>query len=336
MISVGLIGCGDVAEQGHLPTILDHPRFRLAAVCDVSRERTVLLSERAGGVPAYLAWRELLASERLDAVVLALPPEVSPDVVVACLERKLAVLDEKPLAVDVDEGRRFAHIVAESAGVYQIGFVLRYGDWVEEVRHLSSSLGSPLRIRVEVFDERFDPDDTIHFGRIQSFLKNSSAMTHEGSHAVDYISRWNNSPWVRVTALAEKTHAAFAGPNAWNAQIDLADGSRVDLYVAWLLSEPPYSRISISGPAGRLDFNCLSGQGTYAVDAEVRALTLPPLRQEWQRQYDAFARAIDDNRATVATVDDGLRALEVTAACELSVRVKSSITRAELVRRDER
>jgi predicted dehydrogenase len=41
--SIALIGCGDVAEQGHLPAILEDPQFRLTAVCDVNRSRAELL-----------------------------------------------------------------------------------------------------------------------------------------------------------------------------------------------------------------------------------------------------------------------------------------------------
>jgi len=78
MISVGLIGCGAIAESGHLPMILQHGKFRLAAVCDVDSRRAESLSQQAGGCTnLQTTGRELLASEKLDAVVLALPPEVS-------------------------------------------------------------------------------------------------------------------------------------------------------------------------------------------------------------------------------------------------------------------
>ena len=332
MISLALIGCGDIAEHGHLDAIMAHDRFDLNAVCDVNPERAALLASKAGDVPAYLDWRRLLDHERLDAVVLALPPEISPNVVIECLGRGLAVLDEKPQATTLEEGWRLASIVNESGGVYQIGFVLRYGDWVDEIARLSPALGSPMKITVEISDELYDSRDANHLTRIQSFLKNSSAMTHEGSHAVDYISRWNDSPWVRATAIAKKTQPAFAGPNSWNADIELADGSMIDLKVAWLLSEPPYSRVSIAGPAGSLTFDCLTGQGSFEVEAEGRSLALPRLRPEWRRQYDAFEKAIRHHRATVATVDDGLRALEVTAACELSARLNCTVTPDDLRR----
>ena len=102
-------------------------------------------------------------------------------------------------------GRRLQRAVEETNGVYQIGFVLRYGDWVEQIRELTPRLGSPLQINVEVYDERLNPADLLHLARIQSFIKNSSAMTHEGSHVIDYVSLWNPSPWTRVSSVAQQT-----------------------------------------------------------------------------------------------------------------------------------
>jgi predicted dehydrogenase len=332
MISIGLIGCGDVAEYGHAPTIQRHDRFRLAAVCDLNRERAELLAARAGGVPIYTDWRELVAREQLDAAVLALPPEVSPEVVAECLRHQLAVLDEKPLAASLADGRRLAKMVAESDCVYQVGFVLRYGDWVREIRRLTATFGSPLKIRVEVYDERLDPNNTVHFSRIQQFLKNSSALTHEGSHVIDYVNLWNPAEWTSVSAFAQQTQATFAGPNVWNAQVELADLSTLYVKVAWLLPELPHSTIAIEGPAGRLHFDCVTGQAEYEVEAEQRIISLPPVAAEWNRQYDAFANAIERGVADFATASDALRALEVTAACELSANTAKVVTRGEFQR----
>jgi predicted dehydrogenase len=331
MNSLALIGCGEVAESGHLPTILNHDRFRLAAVCDVDAGRAQLLASRAGGVPVYTDWRELLAREQeLDGVVLALPPEVSPDVAIEALRRNLAVLDEKPLAATVAAGRRLQQAVEECNGIYQIGFVLRYGDWVERIRELTPQLGSPLQISVEVYDERFNPADPLHLGRIQSFIKNSSAMTHEGSHVIDYVSLWNPSPWARVSAVAQQTSSAFSGPNVWNSHVELGDHSTLNVKVAWLLPEIPHSTVALIGPEGRVEFNCITGKGLVETGGVEQPFELPPLAPHWRRQYHAFAEAIERGRATYATVYDGIRALETTAACELSARTGAAVSPDEL------
>lgn len=329
MIRIGLVGCGAVAETGHMPALLRRDDFAPAAVCDVRPEHAARLSRAAGGVPTYADWRAMLDRERLDAVTLALPPEVSPDAVVACLERGLPVLDEKPLASSTADGRRVAAAVARFGGVYQIGFVLRYGDWVEEVGRLARRIGTPARIRVAVFDERLDRGDVEHLSRIQGFLADSSAMTHEGSHVVDYASLWNPSPWTRVAAEARKTEPDLRGPNHWTSAFDLADGSTLEIEIGWLLPELPPSSVAIEGPRGRLKLHPVSGAGYWETESDRGVLSPPPLRPEWDRQYDAFAAAIAAGSARVSTIADGLRALEATLAAEESARTGRPVARAQ-------
>jgi len=110
----------------------------------------------------------------------------------------------------------------------------------------------------------------------------------------------------------------------------LADNSTLDLKIAWLLPELPPSVIRMEGPLGQLQFNCATGQGSCRIGTETTVLALKPLAPEWKRQYDGFAEAIEQGRETFATLYDGLRALEVTAACEVSAQVGSAITPTEL------
>src|SRR5688500_3612786 len=227
MNRVALIGCGAVAESGHLPAMLRHNAFAIAAVCDVREDRARRLAQHAGGVPHYTDWRAMLDGGQFNAAVLALPPEISADVAIDCLRRGLSVLDEKPLAATLEQGRRVARAVAETEGVYQLGFVLRYGQWIDEIARLACIIGGPLRTRVAIYDERLDPDDPVHFERIAGFLRTSSAITHEGSHVVDYVARWSPAPWTRVDATAQRTSPDLPGPNLCHALASQSAGSEV-------------------------------------------------------------------------------------------------------------
>jgi myo-inositol 2-dehydrogenase/D-chiro-inositol 1-dehydrogenase len=324
-IRVGLIGCGDIAETGHVPALLAHHRFELAAVCDKRRERAALLSKMAGGVPMYRDYRALLRNIDVDAVILALHPEVSVDIAIDCLRRGKAVLDEKPLANSTAEGLRLARQVANSPNTYQLGFVFRYSRLVQEVKRLAKSVGGPAVYRVRIVDETLDRTNLEHFERIQRILNCSSAITHEGSHVIDYVSHWTGATPVRVSAHALKTESDFAGPNLWNAQIAFSDGSVLILEIAWFLREQVPCDLFVTGPRGSFAVDLRTGVGHRSVAAERSPLHLSPLSQDWREQLDIFADAIDGRGLQGASVQDGLRVLTATKACEESASTGKSV-----------
>lgn len=312
---VGLIGCGSVAEHGHLPALLSHERFDLVAVCDIVPKRSGLLSKQAGGIPEYRDYRQLLRHAAVDACVLAVGPEISVGIALDCLYLGKAVLDEKPLAVRLEDGEQLAREVSSRRGIYQIGFCFRYSDWVLQLSELSRSLGSPTVHHVQIFDEVVDRKNMDHFVRIQEFLRSSSVINHEGSHVIDYYRIWNASPLVTVRATSERTESDLRGPNLWNAQFWSADGSVLNLRIGWLLRERRTSHVTISGAAGTASIG-VDGCGEIVRHGTVMPVRIPPLRQEFDRQLDAFARAMDQRIATEATVGDGLTVLTITKACE--------------------
>ena len=93
-IGIGVIGCGDIAETGHVPALVAHERFELTALCDVRRPRCEVLARKTAGASIHTDHRELLDDPSIDAVVLALHPEASVNVAIDFLRHGKPVLDE--------------------------------------------------------------------------------------------------------------------------------------------------------------------------------------------------------------------------------------------------
>jgi hypothetical protein len=165
-----------------------------------------------------------------------------------------------------------------------------------------------------------DPDNQEHFERIQQILRHSSAITHEGSHVIDFFQQWNSSPIERVHAGAIQTDKSFNGPNIWSTQFRTADRSILELDIGWLLPQLPPSTISIAGPDGFFQLDMRSGRGEFNDRGHVETVQIDPFVQNWSGQLDVFATAIDHGKAQTATVDDGLRVLTATIGCEESHR----------------
>ena len=94
MIHYGLIGCGAAAKV-HLHHLQQHPEVKIIAVCDPAPA----LEFTALDVPRYSDYREMLAKEQLDAVTIASPHYLHYKQIMACAQKGINVLCEKPLAL---------------------------------------------------------------------------------------------------------------------------------------------------------------------------------------------------------------------------------------------
>ncbi len=143
------LACIGVGGQGlqNMATFLQFPDVRVVAVCDVNREGGGYLSanwsmckeSKIGGreparreveafyakqqpsgnyrgCRAYADYRDLLAKEDVDAVMIATPDHTHAVITMAALKRKKHVYCEKPLAWSVSETRQVTE-AARAAGV---------------------------------------------------------------------------------------------------------------------------------------------------------------------------------------------------------------------------
>ena len=73
MIRVGVVGCGRVAQQRHLPIIAGLPEAELVAICDVDGDTRQRLSQQFGLQFSFEDYRDLVAQDAVDAVMSATP-----------------------------------------------------------------------------------------------------------------------------------------------------------------------------------------------------------------------------------------------------------------------
>jgi predicted dehydrogenase len=100
-IRLGVIGCGQVVEQSHVPALLESPGIVTVAVADVSRHRgqTVAEALSARSRPSiYSDHRAMLEYEDMTLVLLATPPGVRREQALDVASSHRHILCEKPIA----------------------------------------------------------------------------------------------------------------------------------------------------------------------------------------------------------------------------------------------
>jgi predicted dehydrogenase len=331
MIRVALIGCGNIVMSGHLPALLDHERYGVVGLCDVKADRAQAAAEKIAchGRPrprVVMDYQQLLTAGDLDACIVALHPEHSVSVVLDLLSRDIPVLDEKPLAIDIQDGLRVAEAAEASSAAYQIGFTFRYCVAVQQLTAWARDFGSPLLTQVHIYDERPSQHRADGQAMIQAALARSSPINHEGSHVFDWMNLLCPAPPIRVSAAAIRTDDRHHGTNLWMARVGFADDSQLELTVGWLLEHQPPCSIRMVGGRGSIDLDLFTGQGVLRRGDERQPIAITPYGQDWRTQLDLFAQAVGTGRTRGANAQDGLRALRLAQACEQAARLHAVIT----------
>ena len=100
-IRLGIIGIGNMGS-GHACRVADGecPDFELTAVADINPAREAWVAERLGkGVTFFDSAEKMLDSGLVDACIIATPHFAHPPLAIACMERSIHVMSEKPAGV---------------------------------------------------------------------------------------------------------------------------------------------------------------------------------------------------------------------------------------------
>jgi myo-inositol 2-dehydrogenase/D-chiro-inositol 1-dehydrogenase len=126
-LRLGWIGCGTHANEMLLPQVTRHDVV-LEALCDVSPEQLALAGRRYGvAMDARLTdWRALLDREDIDAVGLAVGPQLHYEIGLTAIAKGLPLFMEKPPAPTAMQARELAAAAAAKGTPIVVGFMKRY------------------------------------------------------------------------------------------------------------------------------------------------------------------------------------------------------------------
>jgi predicted dehydrogenase len=98
---IGLIGCGNIGVRAHIPAVQANEGMTIAAAADPTPANLRAAAEAAGlaAEDLYPDWQDLIARADLDAVIVATPQRIRPEIAIAAVESGKHVLAEKPLAL---------------------------------------------------------------------------------------------------------------------------------------------------------------------------------------------------------------------------------------------
>ena len=100
MIRLGIVGC-NYGRTVQLPAFRLDPRCEVVALAGSDAARTAELARQSSVEQSFGDWRAMLESAGIDAVAIATPPRLQPEIAIAALEHGKPVFVEKPMAADL-------------------------------------------------------------------------------------------------------------------------------------------------------------------------------------------------------------------------------------------
>ena len=131
-IRVAVLGCGYWGAN-HIRTL--KALGVLCAVSDANADRAIGFASEHG-VPA-LTPEELIATDTIDAVVVALPPQFHAQMAIRLVEKGKDVMIEKPIALTVPDAEAALDAARKNNRIFMTGHVLRFHPAFERLEKLA-------------------------------------------------------------------------------------------------------------------------------------------------------------------------------------------------------
>jgi len=145
-VGVAVIGAGGFASAFHLPNLAKMPGARLEAVVDVVGHKAKSAAEKHGARYCTSDYQEVLADDRVQAVVIATRHHLHPVIAQAAAARGKHVFTEKPLAITVAECKAVCETVQHTGVLLSVGFNRRFSKFSQQAKAIVDTWHGPKMI----------------------------------------------------------------------------------------------------------------------------------------------------------------------------------------------
>lgn len=135
MIRIGIIGCGYWGPN-LVHTFHDTPEVEVSTVCDLRIGRLEFIQKKFPGIRTTLSAEEVIADNRLDAVVVATPPSTHYAVARSAIEAGKHLLIEKPMTLVSAQADELVSLADQKKRTLVVGHLFLYHSVVRTMRRM--------------------------------------------------------------------------------------------------------------------------------------------------------------------------------------------------------
>jgi len=323
-LRLGIIGAGVHGGRYLRHALADVPGLRPTVICRRDRAAGEALA-RDTGVRYEPDAARLIDAADVDAVLVATPPSSHLELARAVLAAGKPLLLEKPLTATLDEARALARLDAGGAPPLMLAQTLRWNPVVRRARQLWPSLGPVRLVRLA---QRLEP--TALAWQHDPATAGGGSVLLTGVHLFD-LARFLTGREVVAVDSRQRNWRNRACEDLFLARAELDDGALVSFEVS-KFGRARGGLLEAVGEEGQLladyqfgGLRIIRGREVTTEELSADTPTLPLVLGDW------LACARDPARpAPPVTALDGLRTLEIAAACYRSHARRREIAIADL------
>ncbi len=231
MLRVVIVGCGNIFNM-HAASIVNLPDVTIVGVCDIVKERADLQAEKYN-TKAYYDYKEMLLSEKPDAVHVCLPHYLHTVVSEFALNNGINVICEKPMAINYEDACRVAELAERKKLKYSINFQCRFNDSSKQVKTLidSGKLGKVLGARAILTWDRSDEYYSSSDWKGTWDKEGGGLIINQMIHTLDIANWFIDSEIVDVQAnLSNRAHKSIEVEDTAEGLVKYANGVTLTFY----------------------------------------------------------------------------------------------------------
>ncbi len=305
-VGVAVIGAGSFATAYHLPGLNRIPGVRIEAVVARTGSKAKASAEKFGARYCATDYREVLADDRVLAVVVATRHNLHAEMTLAAIEAGKHVFVEKPLALTVADCERIAEAATERGVLVTVGFNRRFSAHARAAKKALDGTPGPRMILYRCNAGPLPPD---HWTRDPGV--GGGRILGEAVHFFDLGCWLAGSEVVNVTAGGIRSDSALSPPeDNLSVHLRFQNGSSATVI---------YTTLGHLG-LGKERVEAYAGGGGVVID-DFRGVTFAGLRgknahgrAEDKGQFaimEHFIRAVRGEGQLDITAEDGLRATRI-------------------------
>jgi predicted dehydrogenase len=317
IMNFGLVGAGAIAKT-HVDAFARRNDARLLGIADVNLEAA---SKLAGEQSArtFASVDDLLNSPLpLDAVVICTPPSTHEEIAVACANRGLHVLCEKPFATDSASARRMVRAAVRSRTTLTMASKFRYTPDVAAAKSIiERGLLGEILLLENVFASRVDMRNRWN---AQPKVSGGGVLVDNGAHSVDLL-RYFLGPLAEVNAVEGKRVQSLAVEDTVRVFVRSQAGVVGSIDLSWSMNKEVDAFLSFYGSDGVLHVGWKGSRYRLHNSGEWTTIGAGYDKVEaFSRQLGNFCAAIREEEALVIGPDDAIASVDAIEAAYRSLR----------------